>query len=158
MHQKQAAAPILQNRCLQFPDARFLAALVFGVLGDPAAAADQRTTDMWLEQAGFIMKPANTPAHVKQMESMPPRRFVVRTSPAGKRYFLYADPADCKCVFVGDEAARRNFQSIASARLQQPDNVPAGGTSTEQMVEGMDRDMDGNIDGAGDPDLFTYPF
>jgi hypothetical protein len=61
-------------------------------------------------------------------------------------------------VFVGDETARRNFQSIASARLQQPDNVPAGGTSTEQIVEGMDRDMDGNIDGAGDPDLFAYPF
>jgi hypothetical protein len=28
---------------------------------------------------GFIMKPANTAAHLKQMESMPPRRFVVRT-------------------------------------------------------------------------------
>jgi len=104
----------MQNRCLRLPDARFLAAFVFWIF--PAGAADQRTTDMWLEQAGFIMKPANTAAHVKQMESMPPRRFVVRTSPAGKRYFLYADPTDCKCVFVGDETARRNFQSIASGK------------------------------------------
>jgi hypothetical protein len=151
----------MQNRSLRFQDARFFAVVVFGLFGDPAAAANQRTIDMLLSQAGFVMKPANSPAHVKQMMAMPPRRFIARTSPAGKRYFLYADPSDCKCVFVGDETARLNYQSIASATLQQPDNVPAGGTSTEQIVEGMNRDMDGNmegnIDGASDLDLFGDP-
>lgn len=97
-------------------------------------------------------------AWVPRRRSAQPHWFVVPTSPAGKRYFLYADPKDCECVFDGDETARRDFQSIASARLQRPDNVPAGGTSTQQLVAGMDRDMDGNVDGAGDPDFFTYPF
>jgi hypothetical protein len=150
----------MQNRFVWIPDVRFAAVVVLGMSGDSVAAADQRTTDMWLSEAGFVMNPANTPAHVKQMMAMPPRRFIVRTTPAGLRYFLYADPDDCKCVFIGDEKARQSYRSIASARLPQPDNVGPGGTSTEQIVEGMDRDMDGNIDGApeGGVDLFSYPF
>jgi hypothetical protein len=102
------------------------------------------------------MKPANTPAHVNQMMAMPPRRFIVRTTPAGVRYFLYADPGDCKCVFVGDEKARQNYRSIASARLPQPDNVGPSGTSTSRAWTAIwTATSTARRSGV---DLFSYPF
>jgi hypothetical protein len=60
----------MQNRSLRFQDARFFAVVVFGLFGDPAAAADQRTIDMWLSQAGFVMKQALFPLRRPQRLQM----------------------------------------------------------------------------------------
>ena len=50
--------------------ARVLAFLVFGLFGG-AAAAGQEGKDMKLEDVGFVMRPANTPAQIDRLRLLP---------------------------------------------------------------------------------------
>ena len=85
----------------------FLAFCPFG----GAAGAGQEGQDMKLEDVGFIMRPANTPAEVERLTLLPPRKFIARTA-NGRRYYIYADPDYCKCAIVGNELAMKNYQNL----------------------------------------------
>ena len=75
-------------------------ALVVGLFGGNVEAG-QEGTDMKLEDMGFIMRPANTPEQMERLRLLPARKFVARAKD-GSRYYLYADPDYCQCVFVGN--------------------------------------------------------
>ena len=92
--------------------ARALAFLAFGLFG-AAAAAGQEGADMRLEDFGFVMRPATTPAQERRLKLLPPRKFVARTA-NGRRYYIYADPDYCKCAFVGGELAMKNYRDMVS--------------------------------------------
>lgn len=125
-----------------------VAGFVCGIAGEPATA--QLATDMRLSNAGFIMRPANTPEQLARLRRLPPRKFVARTK-AGARYFVYADPDVCKCVFLGDERAMQAYRDMVTPPTGVPTApVPATGASVEnQMIEDMDSDLDSSI-GGGD--------
>ena len=93
-----------------------LALLALGVLGVVMSAQAQLATDMKLEDAGFVMRRADTPDKVARLRLIPPRQFVTRTGKSG-RYYLWADPDTCKCVFVDDGRALQSYAGI---------NVPDG--------------------------------
>jgi hypothetical protein len=97
-----------------------LAFLVVGLFSGNVEAGHQEGTDMKLEDMGFIniMRPASTSQQIERLRLLPPRKFVARTRDGG-RYYLYADPDYCKCVFVGDEVAMNNYRNL-SAPLSQP--------------------------------------
>jgi hypothetical protein len=117
--------------------ARVLAVLVFGLFGG-AASAGQEGEDMKLEDMGFIMRPANTPAQVTRLKLLPPRKFVARTA-NGRRYYIYADPDYCKCAFVGNEAAMKNYQNLVTPFPQAPMAVGSGPPSVaSEMIEEID--------------------
>jgi hypothetical protein len=122
----------------------FLALLgVLGVLAGSALA--QLASDMRLEDAGFVMRPADTAEQLALIKRVPPRRFVARVK-NGKRYYVYADPELCKCVFVGDAVALEAYRDMRK-RLPQPDNVaPAGVAPQAELVEDMDGDLSDVID------------
>src|SRR6201999_1934462 len=103
---------------------RTVVALAFGVWA--AAAAAQEIKDMHLEDAGFIVRVADTPQKLEQLRKLPARQFIARTKPGG-RYFLYADPDFCKCLFVGNQSAMQAFRDMSGTALAQPDKVPASG-------------------------------
>ena len=84
------------------------AALAALVAGDAVAQTQQR--DRLLEQSGFIMRAADTPQKVARMKRIPADRFVLRDGPNG-RYYMFADPALCVCVFVGTQQAMDNYKS-----------------------------------------------
>ena len=129
-----------------------LALLVFGLLGATAAAQEGR--DMKLEDVGFIMRPANTPAQIERLKLLPPRKFVARTK-AGRRYYLYADPDYCKCVFLGDELAMRNYRDLISPPPQPPMALgPDGGPVAGSLIQEIDPGIDGAI---ADGDILDYP-
>ena len=65
-----------------------------------------------LAAAGFNMKPADTPAKLTNLQTLPPQQMVVR-SREGKPYYLYADPTVCQCLYVGDEKAYQTYQRMA---------------------------------------------
>jgi len=92
----------------------------------------QLAADMKLEDAGFIMRPANTAQQLEHIRKLPARRFVARTKD-GQRYYLYADPDLCKCVFVGNAIAFEAYRDMRK-RLQQPDVVPGSGINTTDVV------------------------
>jgi hypothetical protein len=133
--------------------ARIFAFLIFGLSG--SAGAGQEGRDMKLEDVGFVMRLANAPAQIARLRLLPPRTFIVR-SKSGRRYFLYADPDYCKCVFVGNELAMKNYQDMVSPPQQAPMAIAPGKPSVaNQMIQEMDSDIGGTI---FDGDILDYSF
>jgi len=64
-----------------------------------------------LTAAGFRTLPADTPEKMARLESIPPRSLrAVRRD--GKPYYVFPDPAGCRCAYVGDEAAYRRLDAL----------------------------------------------
>jgi hypothetical protein len=104
------------------------------------AAAGQEGTDMRLEDMGFVMRPANAPEQLERLRLLPPRKFIARTK-NGTRYYIYADPDYCQCVFLGNEQAMRNYNNLVSPPPQAPMVIGSGDlppTVTQQMIEDVD--------------------
>jgi hypothetical protein len=123
--------------------ARIVAVLIFGLSG--SADASQEGSDMKLEDTGFVMRPADTPAQIERLRQLPPRAFVARTK-NGRRYYLYADPDYCKCLFVGDELAMKNYRDLVSPPPQAPTAIGPGKPSVaNEMIQEMDPVLGGTI-------------
>lgn len=57
-----------------------------------------------LSAAGFVARPANSPARQAMLTRLPPHRFVQR--PHGNvMHYVYADPSGCNCLYVGTQQA-----------------------------------------------------
>jgi hypothetical protein len=123
--------------------ARIVAFLIFGLSG--GADANQEGKDMKLEDMGFVMRAADTPGQIERLRQLPPRTFVARTKD-GRRYYLYADPDYCKCVFVGDELAMKNYRDLLSPPPQAPMSIGPGKPSVaSEMIQEMDPVLGGTI-------------
>jgi hypothetical protein len=132
---------------------RVFAFLAVGVLGATPAGA-QLATDMRLEDAGFVMRRADTPEKIARLRLIPPRQFVSRTGKNG-RYYLWADPDTCKCVFVGGAGALQSFKDMRRG-VPRPDNVgpSSRGIDPENMIiHDMDQDAGINVP---DGDVLDY--
>jgi hypothetical protein len=140
---------------MRVSNARLLAVLAVGFFGDPAGAG-QEATDMKLEDAGFIMRRADTAEKLMHLRIVPPRKFIARTK-AGKRYFIYADPDACKCVFLGDELAMKTYRDMVSPPPQVPTVIApsTGPTPESEMTQAMDSDSSNMI---GDGNILDYKF
>lgn len=138
---------------MSLQSARVIALVVFGFIGG-AAAASQEGSDMKLEDVGFVMRPANTPAELERLKRLPPRTFVARNK-AGRRYYLYADPDYCKCVFLGDELAMKNYQDLTSPPPQPPMVIGSDVSPATAIVQDIDPDLDSSI---FDGDILDFPF
>ncbi len=108
-----------------------VAALLCAASANAAYAQAQLVTDMKLEDAGFVMRRADTPDKLRRTQLLPPHKFVARVKD-GKRYYLYADPELCKCVFVGSADALKTFRDLR--KPTQPDAVMASGISPATEV------------------------
>ena len=76
----------------------------------------------YLSSAGFRVHVANDAAGKKALHALPPHRFVVHRDGGSVRY-LYAEPNHCVCIFIGSEAAYRNYRDILARPVDQPDTV-----------------------------------
>jgi hypothetical protein len=133
---------------------RVVALLALGLVGG-GAEAGQEGSDMKLEDVGFIMRPANTPAQVERLRMLPPRKFLSRRKD-GKRYYLYADPDYCKCVFVGNELAMKNYRDLTSPSPQPPMPLgPDGGPVAGSLIQEIDPGIALTI---GDGDILDYSY
>lgn len=110
-----------------------------------AEAQSQRAIDRDLIAAGFVMRPADTPGKMARLKSLPPHRFAARTR-NGVRYYIYADPADCKCAFVGYQKAYDAYRNMLRPPAPPPgmrefsgDRGP-GNLEQHLMVHEMDAD------------------
>jgi hypothetical protein len=129
--------------------AHLLALLAFVLFGTGAGA--QEVKDMDLEHSGFVMRPALTPQQLERVKLLPPHKFVARTK-NGQRYFLYADPDLCQCVFVGNALAMANYQGFVSpstsyiSNMPSPGTLPPGATLYQDMEPGLSSAIpDGDI-------------
>jgi hypothetical protein len=90
-----------------------------------------------LAASGFIMRLADTESKLAQLKELPQRKLVAQNW-GGKVRYVYADASDCKCAYIGDEAAYKRFQDLAlqrqiseedrrAAERDQPAEMDAGG-------------------------------
>ena len=68
---------MLFRNCMPAPRASIVAFVIFGLSG--GADAGQEAKDMRLEDMGFVMRPADTPAQIERLRALPARTFVGRT-------------------------------------------------------------------------------
>jgi hypothetical protein len=94
------------------------------------------STEQLLSASGFRLKLANTPARQAHLQTMMPRKLVPYER-KGKVYYFYADPANNR-LYVGDEQAYRNFQTLAVEKQIAQEQANAAALNDEAY---MDWDM-----------------
>jgi len=75
--------------------------------------SDALATERELAAAGFQMKFAKTPTQAAKVGSLAQRKITRTMGADGKPKFVWADAADCKCIYVGTEAAYDRFQKLS---------------------------------------------
>lgn len=80
-----------------------------------------------LAAAGFVVRPANTPARQAMLNKLPPHHFVQRIHGDAVSY-VYADPLVCNCLYVGSQRAYGKYRQ---EKLQQ--NIADQQEMTAQM-------------------------
>jgi hypothetical protein len=94
-------------------------------------------------------------AQIERLRLLPPRTFLAR-SKDGRRYYLYADPDYCKCVFVGNDLAMKNYRDLTAPSAQPPMPVgPDGGPVAGSLIQELDPGIGLSI-GAGDILDYSY--
>src|SRR4030095_11376541 len=105
------------------------------------SAPTPRTVKSNLVSAGFRGIVPDTPKKQEAIKRLQPRR-LTEASRNGKRYYWYADPEGCGCVYVGSEGAYRRYDELAQAR----DNV-ASDTADRKMLRTVEADEESPPDG-----------
>ena len=111
---------------MQNPMPRFTA-LAACLLAAACATPQQRAEDRenLLSAAGFTARPANTPARIASLRSLPPNKVVQQTRGSTISY-VYADPLVCACLYVGDQAAYGRYrQEVFQRRLANEQEMTA---------------------------------
>src|SRR5262249_22136759 len=81
-------------------------------MGCADKAQQGASTASALTAAGFKVVPADTPERQASLRQLPPQKFV-RKLRGDKVVFIYADPANCNCAYVGNVTAYGAYQSRA---------------------------------------------
>jgi hypothetical protein len=68
-----------------------------------------------LVASGFKTVPANTPERQATLRQLPPQKFV-RQVRGEKVVYVYADPANCNCLYVGSVTAYGAYRARATDR------------------------------------------
>jgi hypothetical protein len=77
---------------------------------DQASDAEQL-----LREAGFRMIPGDTKPRIDMLRALEPRR-ITAVDRDGRTWYVYADPSNCACLYVGNPASYRAYQRLASER------------------------------------------
>jgi hypothetical protein len=113
----------------------FLALIRQGLAGCAALQmADTRTTEQMLAAAGFQMKAADTSERLAHVQMLTPRKVLLRPR-NGEPYYVYADPAVCKCLYAANE---QQYQEYRKLRLQKETANEKLRAVEEARDDGMD--------------------
>ena len=111
-------------------------ALGLAVLGGCAAMhrEEAKQKENILAAAGFQMRPADTPQRVEKLNSMPANKMIARNK-NGNVVYTYADPINCKCLYVGNAQNYSDYRRLALQHQVAQDQLDAA-------VEADDAAMD----------------
>ncbi len=110
----------LRQYLTHLPEALLLAVPM--LLGAACAGVIQQDTERMLAAAGFQKRPADTHELQADLRSIPPHRLVSRTKD-GNVVYMYADPDNCHCVYVGGS---KEYSEYERRRLERELAPPAG--------------------------------
>jgi hypothetical protein len=118
---------------------RLISVFLMLALAGCAMNRNQKAVEMerLLAASGFKMRLADSESKLAQLKELPQRKLVAQNW-GGKVTYIYADASDCKCAYVGDEAAYKHFQDLARQRQ-----------ITEEDRRAVERDQPAEMDGGG---------
>ena len=61
----------------------------------------------------FLESVSGSSGPVAKAGSLPQRKLTHTAGPDGQNHFLWADAADCKCLYVGTEAAYDRYERLS---------------------------------------------
>jgi hypothetical protein len=111
-----------------------LTALLGGALGVSACSSTQ-LTEGWLAKAGFRQMPADTPAKLAHLQTLPEHQLVARDY-KGQRYYVYADASGCRCLYIGGSQQYQTFQQLMVEKSQE--NKAALEEATNWEIQSLD--------------------
>jgi hypothetical protein len=126
-----------------FDGRRLAAAAALLVLA--GCTAQVRDTEQMLGAAGFVPQPADTPEKQAELAALPPHRLLMqhlRTGGGETTAYVYADPDQCHCIYVGDAKAFQAYQQLAFQKRLADEQLQAA-----QMAE--DASFDWGVWGPG---------
>jgi hypothetical protein len=80
------------------------------------SAAEAPTKGDLLAAAGFVRRNADTPERMAALKALPPHQFVMRNS-NGSVKFMYADPIECGCIYVGGQHAYDQYRQAMASQV-----------------------------------------
>lgn len=113
---------------------RFATTLGLVLTLSACASIGAQDTENMLAAAGFSMKNADTPAKLANLKTMPQNKVFVQTQ-KGKNYYVYADAAQCQCLYVGNETAYQNYQQIRIQKNIASEQLMAAEMNQEAMMD-----------------------
>ena len=72
-----------------------------------------------LTKAGFQKRIADTPQKLAHLKTLA-QQSISRHKRHGKLYFVYADAANCQCLYVGDEREFSHYQDLERQQGSNP--------------------------------------
>lgn len=88
-----------------------LLGLCFVTSGCQTTAEIVQGKEDMLAAAGFVLQPADTPARLAALKSLPPHKFVRQTK-GSTIVYVYGDPTVCKCVYFGSQQAYGAYRAM----------------------------------------------
>ena len=88
----------------------FAAVLATALTG--CASVGAADTEAMLAAAQFTMKKADTPVKLAKLKALTQNKIMVHTK-NGKNFYVYADAAQCQCVYIGNEASYQNYRNCS---------------------------------------------
>jgi hypothetical protein len=103
---------------------------------DQEQQVDLSQTEGMLERTGFVPVPANTPERQRQMLALTPYKVIAQAHQDGTLRYVYADPAVCSCLYVGNEAAYNRLRDLDQAQTIADDlSLVTGGPSEAAVFD-----------------------
>ena len=95
--------------------------------------ADTQSAEQALTAAGFVARPADTPEKLATRRSLTPRKVLMQAQD-GERQYVYADPTQCRCLYVGGET---QYQQLRRQQQQVVDRFFAVEGTGDRMDWGL---------------------
>jgi len=112
-----------------------LALAVASAAGCAAIRKDEaQSTENLLVAAGFQPKPADTPDKLAQLKAQPALKMTLH-SKDGQVGYSYADPYNCKCLYVGGPEQYAKYQKLAVKQQIAQDQMAAAEAEEDASLD-----------------------
>jgi hypothetical protein len=104
------------------------------LLSGCAALHQQEASDSehLLKLAGFQIRPADNAERQQDLAQMPPRQIAARNQ-GGSTVYSFADPDNCRCLYVGGDKEYAELQKLRQARLDEHAEILARSESDRSI-------------------------
>jgi hypothetical protein len=96
--------------------------------------SEARSAEDVLAAAGFRQLPATTPQRIDALRTMKPRT-LSQVTRDGKTYYVYPDPDNCNCLYVGNEGQFQEYKRLALEKEMADERLEAADAEEDTAMD-----------------------